>query len=150
MFKLCADPLQNQTKLRNTVHGSDIIEVCRGDGTVDTVRTEDLVPGDVIIIPPNGCTLYCDAILLFGTCIVNESMLTGKSITICVPRDSISTLDLCGARRRERSRNQDTAAAPQRHHVPHEGALEAHALLRHQSRPDAFLRRRESKLRPGT
>jgi len=73
---------KNQTKLRNTVQGSDIIEVCRGDGTVDTVRTEDLVPGDVIIIPTNGCTLYCDAILLFGTCIVNESMLTGESVPV--------------------------------------------------------------------
>jgi cation-transporting P-type ATPase 13A2 len=71
------------------VHGSDIIEVCRGDGTVDTVRTEDLVPGDVIIIPTNGCTLYCDAILLVGTCVVNESMLTGKFITIFVMRLNI-------------------------------------------------------------
>lgn len=59
------------------MRGSDVINVCRGTGVFDTVRTEDLVPGDIIIIPPNGCTMHCDAILLFGTCIVNESMLTG-------------------------------------------------------------------------
>ena len=45
-------------------------------GTV--IEAEDqLVPGDVIIIPPQGCTMTCDAVLINGTCIVNESMLTG-------------------------------------------------------------------------
>ena len=39
-----------------------------------------LVPGDVIVIPPHGCVMACDAVLLTGNCIVNESMLTGKMI----------------------------------------------------------------------
>jgi cation-transporting ATPase 13A3/4/5 len=43
-----------------------------------------LVPGDVIVIPPRGCIMACDALLLSGNCIVNESMLTGK---ISVPSD---------------------------------------------------------------
>lgn len=60
------------------MHGSDIIDVCRGGGVYETIRTEELVPGDMIILPANGCTMHCDAVLLFGTCIVNESMLTGK------------------------------------------------------------------------
>ena len=48
-------------------------------GTV--IETEDqLVPGDVIIIPPQGCTMTCDAVLINGTCLVNESMLTGEAI----------------------------------------------------------------------
>lgn len=38
----------------------------------------DLVPGDVIIIPANGTIMPCDAVLVQGTCIVNESMLTGE------------------------------------------------------------------------
>ena len=38
----------------------------------------DLVPGDLIAIPPNGCIMTCDAVLTAGTCIVNESMLTGE------------------------------------------------------------------------
>jgi predicted P-type ATPase len=41
-----------------------------------------LVPGDLIAIPPNGCTMSCDAVLISGTCIVNESMLTGESVPV--------------------------------------------------------------------
>lgn len=41
-----------------------------------------LVPGDVIVIPPNGCTMMCDAVLKNGYCIVNESMLTGESVPV--------------------------------------------------------------------
>ena len=67
---------KNQPKLR-TLHGSDIIDVFRGGGVFEIIRTEDLVPGDVIIPPASGCTMHCDAVLLSGTCIVNESMLTG-------------------------------------------------------------------------
>ena len=36
------------------------------------------MPGDVIAIPPTGCFMPCDAVLISGTCIVNESVLTGK------------------------------------------------------------------------
>ena len=41
------------------------------------ISSEDLVPGDVIEIPRNGCIMQCDAVLVTGNCIVNESMLTG-------------------------------------------------------------------------
>lgn len=37
----------------------------------------ELVPGDCIIIPQDGLLLPCDAALLIGECLVNESMLTG-------------------------------------------------------------------------
>ena len=40
----------------------------------------DLVPGDVIAIPTNGMIMPCDAVLVQGTCIVNESMLTGGTL----------------------------------------------------------------------
>ncbi len=43
---------------------------------------EDVVPGDVFIIHTNGCSMTCDAALLSGNCIVNESMLTGKNTII--------------------------------------------------------------------
>lgn len=31
-----------------------------------------------MVIPLNGTIMPCDAVLINGTCIVNESMLTGK------------------------------------------------------------------------
>lgn len=43
----------------------------------DEIPATNLVPGDVIVIPPNGCLMPCDAVLIAGNCIVNESMLTG-------------------------------------------------------------------------
>lgn len=39
----------------------------------------DLVPGDVIEVPDQKI-IPCDLILLSGTCVVNESMLTGESV----------------------------------------------------------------------
>ena len=42
------------------------------------MHSECLVPGDVLVVPPGGLTMPCDAVLLSGTAIVNESMLTGE------------------------------------------------------------------------
>ena len=42
-----------------------------------------MVPGDVLLLPTNGgYMMECDAVLIEGTCVVNESMLTGESIPI--------------------------------------------------------------------
>lgn len=45
---------------------------------IEEILSTDLVPGDVIVIPSNGTIMPCDAVLVSGTCIVNESMLTGR------------------------------------------------------------------------
>lgn len=47
-----------------------------------SVNSIDLVPGDIIEIPRDGCTMFCDAVLLKGNCIVNESTLTGNYFCI--------------------------------------------------------------------
>ena len=57
-------------------------KVYRGQDIFEDVPSIDLVPGDVIAIPANGCTMPCDAVLVAGTCIVNESMLTGESVPV--------------------------------------------------------------------
>ena len=42
----------------------------------------ELVPGDVFEVPEDGLALPCDAILIGGSVIVNESMLTGESTPV--------------------------------------------------------------------
>ena len=41
------------------------------------VASGSLVPGDVLVVPPSGLTVPCDAALLTGHVVVNEAMLTG-------------------------------------------------------------------------
>jgi cation-transporting ATPase 13A2 len=43
--------------------------------------SSELLPGDIVIVPESTC-LPCDLILLTGTAIVNEAMLTGESIPV--------------------------------------------------------------------
>lgn len=45
------------------------------------MSSTELVPGDVIEVPEM-LSMPCDLVLLTGSCIVNESMLTGESIPV--------------------------------------------------------------------
>ncbi len=49
--------------------------------TEEEISSDDLVPGDIIMVE-NMSTMQCDAILLNGHVIVNESMLTGESVPV--------------------------------------------------------------------
>lgn len=57
-------------KLKFTLNYTDQIDV----------SSDELVPGDLLVIPPNGAQVHCDSVLISGNCIVNESMLTGKKL----------------------------------------------------------------------
>lgn len=46
------------------------------------VDSNDLVPGDVFEVDPSLTLLPCDALLINGECVVNESMLTGESVPV--------------------------------------------------------------------
>ncbi|GCB61091.1 hypothetical protein scyTo_0012855 [Scyliorhinus torazame] len=58
------------------------VSVCRANSEIEEMLSTDLVPGDVIVIPTNGTIMPCDSVLLSGTCVVNESMLTGESVPV--------------------------------------------------------------------
>ncbi|XP_067898378.1 polyamine-transporting ATPase 13A3-like isoform X2 [Heterodontus francisci] len=58
------------------------VSVSRANGEIEETLSTDLVPGDVIVIPTNATIMPCDSVLLSGTCIVNESMLTGESVPV--------------------------------------------------------------------
>ena len=47
----------------------------------ETVPSSSLVPGDVVVVPDTG-ELPCDAVMLQGTAIVDESSLTGESVPV--------------------------------------------------------------------
>lgn len=54
----------------------------RSSGYTERVPAKCLVPGDILVIPSYGCVMPCDAVLLTGNCILNESMLTGESVPV--------------------------------------------------------------------
>ncbi|XP_074537397.1 polyamine-transporting ATPase 13A2 [Halichoeres trimaculatus] len=58
------------------------VTVRRKSGSEECVSSVELVPGDCLIIPQEGLILPCDAALLAGECLVNESMLTGESVPV--------------------------------------------------------------------
>ncbi|XP_077394633.1 polyamine-transporting ATPase 13A3-like [Festucalex cinctus] len=75
---------KHYVKLHNLVvaHSMMPVSVRRRNKDVEQVMSTELVPGDVITIPANGMIMPCDAVLIRGTCIVNESMLTGESVPV--------------------------------------------------------------------
>ena len=51
-------------------------------GTWTTISSENLVPGDLIKLTESNWTLPCDAVVIKGTCICDESGLTGESMPV--------------------------------------------------------------------
>ncbi|KPP76847.1 putative cation-transporting ATPase 13A3 [Scleropages formosus] len=58
------------------------VSIYKADNEIEDAMSTDLVPGDVMVIPTNGTIMPCDAVLISGMCIVNESMLTGESVPV--------------------------------------------------------------------
>lgn len=46
------------------------------------IDSSELVPGDVFEVDPSLSLVPCDALLLNGECVINESMLTGESVPV--------------------------------------------------------------------
>ena len=76
------DNLKNNGEIREMALYSCQVSLMRHDGTPSPpTDSSELVPGDVIIVPEN-TILPCDLILLTGSAIVNEAILTGESIPV--------------------------------------------------------------------
>ncbi|XP_032588866.2 polyamine-transporting ATPase 13A3 isoform X3 [Drosophila mojavensis] len=73
---------KNQDDLQQTVLNTGNAWMVNAKGESIEVDTKLLVPGDIIEIPSSGCTMQCDAVLLSGNCILDESMLTGESVPV--------------------------------------------------------------------
>ncbi|XP_075376359.1 polyamine-transporting ATPase 13A2 isoform X2 [Mycteria americana] len=73
---------KQSTTLQNMARMSVSVRVRRPSGEEMVVSSADLVPGDCISLPADGMLVPCDAALLTGECMVNESMLTGESVPV--------------------------------------------------------------------
>ena len=72
--------ISNHEKIRKMAKFACPIELRTG-GTCVTLSSDELLPGDVIKVPEN-VLFPCDFILLSGSVIVNEAILTGESIPV--------------------------------------------------------------------
>ncbi|NXC39721.1 AT134 ATPase, partial [Penelope pileata] len=78
------DLRQQSVKLHRLVesHNNVMVTVCRNKEGFQEMESHHLVPGDMMVLKEGKTLLPCDAILISGQCIVNESMLTGESIPV--------------------------------------------------------------------
>ncbi|XP_004675469.1 PREDICTED: probable cation-transporting ATPase 13A5 [Condylura cristata] len=77
------DLRQQSIKLHNLVEGHNKVQVMtivKSKG-LQELESRLLVPGDLLTLPGK-LSLPCDAILIDGSCVVNEGMLTGESIPV--------------------------------------------------------------------
>ncbi|KAL5499439.1 hypothetical protein EMCRGX_G010855 [Ephydatia muelleri] len=79
VFSSLLQTRQNMEQLRNMARHSSMVTVMREGLEICNVPSNTLVPGDILVIPSTGMTMPCDAALLTGTAVVNESSLTGES-----------------------------------------------------------------------
>ncbi|NXV75888.1 AT132 ATPase, partial [Atlantisia rogersi] len=73
---------KQSSTLQNMAKMSVGVRVRRPGGEEMVVSSADLVPGDCFSLPADGMLVPCDAALLSGECMVNESMLTGESVPV--------------------------------------------------------------------
>ena len=78
--------LSNLKSIRQMARYSIPVKIYQknSDGQIQTMELEssNLVPGDVFELPDDGMAMPCDCILLTGSVIINEAMLTGESTPI--------------------------------------------------------------------
>ena len=71
---------ENYNRLREMLYFQQEAKVLRNN-TIELIDSKDLVPGDIIQLIENS-KLTCDLILIKGTCVVEEAVITGESAPI--------------------------------------------------------------------
>ncbi|KAI8352801.1 hypothetical protein B0O80DRAFT_427396 [Mortierella sp. GBAus27b] len=88
------DTKRTMKRMRTMSRFTCNVKVCR-TGRWRYIGSEELVPGDVFEITDSDLSVFpCDAVLLTGDCIVNESMLTGESVPVSKIPVTARALDL--------------------------------------------------------
>lgn len=78
------ETLRTTNKLRKMSYYEipvNVFRVINGQTQKINISSAELIPGDLLEVPEN-VMMPCDAILLNGSCIMNEAMLTGESIPV--------------------------------------------------------------------
>ncbi|XP_053420707.1 probable cation-transporting ATPase 13A4 isoform X2 [Nycticebus coucang] len=75
---------EQSVKLHHLVesHNCITVSVCGRKAGVQELESRLLVPGDLLILTGNKVQMPCDAVLIDGSCVVDEGMLTGESIPV--------------------------------------------------------------------
>ncbi|KAH7826180.1 putative ATPase type 13A2 [Monocercomonoides exilis] len=84
IFTVISQIVQTRINMRNLQEMTRFeskVKVYRNGKEGQIISSYDLVPGDVFEAE-NDMTLPCDALLLSGQCIMNETMLTGESVPV--------------------------------------------------------------------
>ncbi|NXA31114.1 AT135 ATPase, partial [Eudromia elegans] len=78
------DLRQQSIKLHDLVeaHNKVDVTVCTKNEGDKKLESRHLVPGDMFLLDGKNLSLPCDAVLIDGSCVVNEGMLTGESIPV--------------------------------------------------------------------
>ncbi|XP_054556430.1 probable cation-transporting ATPase 13A4 [Talpa occidentalis] len=78
------DLRQQSIKLHHLVesHNNVTVSVYGRKVGVQELESRFLVPGDLLILTGNKVQMPCDAVLIDGSCVVDEGMLTGESIPV--------------------------------------------------------------------
>uniref|UniRef100_A0A8C3PPZ2 Cation-transporting ATPase n=1 Tax=Calidris pygmaea TaxID=425635 RepID=A0A8C3PPZ2_9CHAR len=76
------DLRQQSTKLHNLVEEHNKVQVTVCTKSCKELESRYLVPGDMFLLDGKKLSLPCDAVLIDGSCVVNEGMLTGESIPV--------------------------------------------------------------------
>jgi len=71
---------KNLRNLKNIAFYSCKVETLRNNQW-ESLESSELVPGDIIEVP-QGSKMPCDAVVLSGSCVMEEGMLTGESVPV--------------------------------------------------------------------